>query len=407
MLDGVGTGGYPSLRSCKALRREGGRMSLGYVVGAGKTRFGPTSRSMVQLAQEAILGALDDARLGPDDLDAFVVGNFLGGPNDGQLHLNAVVAGLLPGLNLPSWRVEAACASGGVALHQALLALHRYPRILVLGIERMSGVVGTALTRNIGMAGDAILDQAVGLNFPASYALVAQRHIEAHSTRLTDFEAVSLKNHANARRNPKAHFYHKAVSQADIDAGATVAAPLRLYDCCPVSDGAAAVILSAERLEARSVPVLASAVSSDVISLSQRACHTSFAAAKDAARRAYAQAGLTPADIDFAEVHDCFTIAELVAMEDLGFCEPGESGPLVREGVTARDGRLPINASGGLKAGGHAIGATGIGQVYETVMQLRGEAGDRQLERASVGLTHNVGGVGGTCSVHILGGERP
>lgn len=381
-------------------------MALAYVLGVGKTRFGPTSRSMVQLAQDAIVEALDDAQLEPDDLDAFVVANFLGGPNSSQLHLNAVVAGLFPGLRLPSWRVEAACASGGVALHQAITALGAYRRILVLGIERMSDVVGTTLTRNIGMAGDVLLDQAVGLNFPATYALVAQRHMEAYGTRVTDLEAVSLKNHENANLNPKAHFYHKTVCQADIDAGPTVAAPLRLYDCCPVSDGAAAVVIGAEPLGPRSVPVLASAVASDVISLVQRDTHTSFPAAVEAARRAYAQAGLNPTDIDFAEVHDCFTIAELVAIEDLGFCEPGEAAELLREGVTRRDGRLPVNASGGLKAGGHAIGATGVGQAYEVVTQIRGEAGDRQLARAGVGLTHNVGGVGGTCAVHVFGGDR-
>lgn len=358
---------------------------------------------MLQLAQEAILGALDDAGLEPGDLDAFVVANFLGGPNDSQLHLNAVVAGLFPGLNLPSWRVEAACASGGVAMHQALLGLHRYPRILVLGIERMSGVVGGVLTRNIGMAGDVILDQAAGLNFPATYALVAQRHMERYGTTTRDLELVSLKNHANAQLNPKAHFHHKRVTQVDIDAGATVAAPLRLFDCCPVSDGAAAVIVSLEPTGARCVPVLGSAVSSDVISLSQRETHTSFAAAITAGTDAYRQAGLDPADIDLAEVHDCFTIAELVAMEDLGFCAPGEAAALVRDGETAIGGRLPINAGGGLKAGGHAIGATGIGQVYEVVTQLRGEAGARQVDGCRVGLTHNVGGVGGTCAVHILG----
>lgn len=378
-------------------------MSLGYIIGVGKTRFGPTSRSMVQLAQEAILGALDDAAITPADVDAFVVANFLGGPNDSQLHLNSVIAGLMPGLNLPGWRVEAACASGGVAMHQALLGLHRYPRVLVLGIERMSGVVGGVLTRNIGMAGDATLDQAAGLNFPATYALVAQRHMERYGTTTRDLELVSLKNHANAQLNPKAHFHHKSVTQADIDAGATVAAPLRLFDCCPVSDGAAAAIVSLEPSGSRSVPVLGSAVASDVISLSQRETHTSFAAAVTAGAVAYREAGLGPEGIDLAEVHDCFTIAELVAMEDLGFCAPGEAAALVRDGETAIGGRLPINTGGGLKAGGHAIGATGIGQVYEVVTQLRGEAGPRQVDGCRVGLTHNVGGVGGTCAVHILG----
>jgi len=355
------------------------------------------------LAQEAIIAALADAGLDMKDVDAFIVANYLGGPNEGRLHLNSVVAGLMPGFNLPGWRVEAACASGGVALHQALLSLRRYERILVVGVERLSGVPGMQLTRNIGMAGDLELDQASGLNFPASYALVAQRHMQEYGTTTRDLELISLKNHDNARLNPLAHFHHKNVTQADIDAGATVAAPLRLFDCCPVSDGAAAAIVSATPIDARSIPVLGTAVSTDAISLSQRRVHTSFKAASDAAARAYREAGISPQDVDFAEVHDCFTIAEVVAMEDLGLCEPGEATRLIRDGVTFRDGALPVNASGGLKAGGHAIGATGVGQVYEAVKQLRGEAGERQLERARIGITHNVGGVGGTCAVHVMG----
>jgi acetyl-CoA C-acetyltransferase len=210
-----------------------------YVLGAGKTRFGPTSKTIPQLAQEAIIEALSDARLDPCDIGAVIVGNFLGGPNESQLHLNSVVAGLLPGLNLPSWRTEAACASGGVAVHQAVLALSRYDNILVVGVERMSNVVGMELTRNIGMAGDVVLDQIAGLNFPANYALVAQSHFAEYGTTPRDLELISLKNHANANLNPKAHFHLKEVCQADIDAGPPVASPLRLFDCCPVSDGAA------------------------------------------------------------------------------------------------------------------------------------------------------------------------
>lgn len=375
-----------------------------YIIGTGKTRFGPTSKTMPQLAQEAIVEALDDAEIVPEDLDAIIVGNFLGGPNEHQLHLNSVVAGLFPGLNVPSWRAEAACASGGVALHQAVLALSRYPTILVVGVERMSNVVGMELTRNIGMAGDVYLDQMAGLNFPANYALVAQGHMAAYSTTLRDLELVSLKNHTNANLNPKAHFHLKRVSQSDIDAGPTVASPLRLFDCCPVSDGAAAVIVSSTPRGPASIRILASAVSSDVISLAQRSTLTSFPAAKDAAIRAYAEAGVRAADVSLAEVHDCFTIAEIVAMEDLGLAAPGEATALIRAGETAIGGRIPVNTSGGLKAGGHAIGATGVGQVYELVAQLRGEAGARQVENPRVGLAHNVGGVGGTCTVHLLGG---
>lgn len=242
-----------------------------------------------------------------------------------------------------------------------------------------------------------------GLNFPASYALVAQRHMDAFGTTTRDLELVSLKNHDNARLNPLAHFYHKTVTQADIDAGVMVASPLRLFDCCPVSDGAAAVVISGASRGDRSIPILGSGLSTDAISLSQRTVHTSFIAARNAAASAYEQASVSASDVDFVEVHDCFTIAEVVAMEDLGLCSPGEATRLIRDGVTSRDGALPVNASGGLKAGGHAIGATGVGQVYEVVKQLRGEAGDRQLAKARIGLTHNVGGVGGTCAVHVLG----
>jgi len=379
---------------------------LGWIIGVGKTKFGPTRHSLVQLAQQAVTEALDDAGLQPQDLRAFIVSNFLGGPNERQLHLNSVVAGIFPGLNIPSWRVEAACAAGGVALHNGLLALHEYDPILILGLERLSDVGGTELTRNIGMAGDAVLDQAMGLNFPANYALIAQMHMNEYGTISRDLELVSLKNHANAQSNPRAHFYHKAVCQADIDSAPTVAAPLRLFDCCPVSDGAAAVILSATSRDERSVEVIASAVSSDVISLMQRDTQTSFPAAKDAAARAYAMADLGPEDLDFAEVHDCFTIAELVAMEDLGLCEPGKAVDLLRAGETAIGGSIPINPSGGLKAGGHAIGATGVGQVYELTTQLRGDAGPSQVDGCRIGLSHNVGGIGGTCAVHILRGPQ-
>ncbi len=379
---------------------------IGYVVGIGKTRFGPSSHALPYLAQEAMVDALEDAGLSPHDLGAFIVANFLGGPNEHQLHLNSVVASLMPGVHVPGWRVEAACAAGGVAVHQALALLDTYDPILVIGVERLSGLPGAELTRNIGMAGDVLLDQAFGLNFPASYALVAQRHMQEHGTTTRDFELISLKNHANARLNPKAHFHRKQVTQSDIDAGPTVAAPLRLFDCCPVSDGAAAAVVSRKPVGPRSVPVLGSAVRTDVISLAQRKTHTSFLAAKKAAHTAYAQAGISAGDTGFAEVHDCFTIAEIVAMEDLGLAEPGHAVDLIREGETGIEGRIPINPSGGLKAGGHAIGATGVGQVYEAVMQIRGEAAERQVQDVRYGVTHNVGGVGGTCAVHVLGGPR-
>ncbi len=377
-----------------------------FVIGMGKTRFGPTSKPMFELAQEAALDALRDASLQPDEVDAIIVANFLGGPNEGQLHLNSVLAGIFPGVHVPSWRTEAACASGGVAVHQAVLALARYRRVLVIGVERLSGVVGTQLARNIGMAGDAILDVAEGVSFPAAYALVAQSHMMRFGTTTRDLELVSLKNHANANLNPKAHFYLKKVTQGDIDQGPMVASPLRLFDCCPISDGAAALVVSSERSRDDDIEIRGSALASDVISLSQREDTTSFAATKEAAGRAYAEAGITPGEVDLAEVHDCFTIAEIVAMEDLGLCRPGEAVDAIRAGDSGINGRLPVNPSGGLKAGGHAIGATGVSQICEIVLQLRGAAGLRQVPGARVGVAHSVGGVGGTSAVHVLGAVR-
>ncbi|MEN6429467.1 MAG: hypothetical protein ABFC80_01290 [Coriobacteriales bacterium] len=373
------------------------------IIGVGKTRFGPTTYTLVQLLHQAITSALADAGLEARDLQAFVVANVLAGPNNSQLHLNAVVAGLMPGLHLPGWRAEAACASGGVALHQGLLALNEYDPVLVVGVEKLTGIPGADLTHNIGMAGDAGLDQAVGLTFPASYALVAQEHMRLYGTTVQDLERVALKNHTNARNNPKAHFHQKNVTEADIAQGPVVATPLRLYDCCPISDGAAAVILSREPVDNRSAQVLGSAVRTDAISLVQRETRTSFSAAVEAAHDAFRQADIGADDVDFAEVHDCFTIAEIIAMEDLGLAAPGEAVELLRAGETAPGGAIPINVSGGLKAGGHAIGATGIGQVCEVVKQLRREAGQGQIARADIGVTHNIGGVGGTAAIHVIG----
>jgi acetyl-CoA C-acetyltransferase len=381
-------------------------VSGAWVMGIGKTKFGPTQKSTLHLAHEAIIAALDDAGIGPDELDAIVVANFLGGPNEGQLHLNSVVAGLFPDLHIPAWRVESACASGGVAVHNAVALMGTYPRILVVGVERMSDVGGLQLTRNIAMAGDRLLDQTVGLTFPASYALVAQAHMTEHGTTLGDLDLVSLKNHANARLNPLAHFSHKTVTLTEIEAGPTIASPLRLYDCCPVSDGAAAVVLSSTPgSSSRDIAITGSAVAVDAISLAQRRTLTGFPAAAEAARKAYAQAGITPADVDLVEVHDCFTIAEIVAMSDLGLASPAEALRMIRNGETYPEGALPVNASGGLKAGGHAIGATGVGQICELVKQLRGEASSRQVLRARRAVAHNVGGVGGSCAVHVLEGR--
>ena len=375
---------------------------LCYVVGGGRTRYGSLTQSLSDLLCEAVGDALADAKLGPEDIGAVYVGNFLAGLYENQLHLNSLLWSLFPGLRAPVIRVEAACASGGVAVYEAVLALGRYSRTLAVGVEKMTDYSVQRSTQCLAAAGDAVFDQREGVIFPASYALVAQQHMLRYGTTRDDLAAVSIKNHSNANANPKAHFFGKRVTLEQITASPMVASPLRLLDCSPISDGGAAVVLSREPRDGRSIPMYGSAVANDTLSLCERRDLTSFQSVRSAAAEAYRQSGLSPKDIDIAQVHDCFTIAELVEIEDLGLCEPGHAAGLTREGRTSRQGDIPVNTSGGLKADGHPIGATGVGQLSELVTQLRGEAEARQVN-CHCGASVNIGGVGGTAVIHILG----
>ncbi|MBU1197111.1 thiolase domain-containing protein [Candidatus Micrarchaeota archaeon] len=370
-----------------------------FITGIGKTKFGVSESPLHEMAYEAAAQALHDADMTPKDLQAVYVSNFVGGPDARQLHLNAVLVSLLQCEGIPAFRTEAACAAGGSAVFQAIRS--PYDNILVVGAEKMTTTSAKQNSMHIGFAGDRLLDQKEGLIFPASYALIAQQHMMTYGTTLDDLAAVSLKNHVNSQRNPLAHFAHKKVTLEDIRKSPIVCSPLRLFDCSPISDGAAAVVLTKKK-KGNSISIAASAMATDSISLVQRKNLTSFQATKRASENAYKEAGVQAKDLDVMEVHDCFTIAELVAMEDLGVCAPGESGKWVREGKTALNGELPINPDGGLKADGHPIGATGIAQLVELAAQLRGEAGKRQVKNAETGLAQNVGGVGGTAAVHIL-----
>ncbi len=373
-----------------------------YVTGIGKTKFGVLGKGIPGLAYEAILQAIEDSSLQITDINAIFVANFLGGPNANQLHLNALVASLLPGLNIPIIRIETACASGGSAIYQGLLALEKFDNVLVVGVEKMTSCDTFTNTKNIALAGDLELDQKEGLIFPGSYALVAQQYMLEYGIDSNDLDLISFKNHQNANLNPLAHFYSKKVTMEEIKNSPMICSPLKLFDCSPISDGAAAVVLSKKKYSKRSVKIIGSALATDCISLVQRESLTSFKSTKIAAQKAFDEAKVSPQDLDVLEVHDCFTIAEILAMEDLGICGPGEAASWIRAGKTRISGELPINPSGGLKACGHPIGATGVSQIYEITKQLRGEAGKYQVKGARVGLAHNVGGVGGTAVVHIL-----
>jgi acetyl-CoA C-acetyltransferase len=273
----------------------------------------------------------------------------------------------------------------------------------------MTDVYGPQATTALSGAMDYETEAYFGATFPGIYALIAKRHMHQYGTNRKELAMVAVKNHKNGLLNPNAQ-YHKKITVDDVINSAMVADPLRLLDCSPITDGAATVILAPAEIAKKHtdtpVYVKASAQASDTLSLFNRRDITTLDATVFAAKEAYRQAGLAPKDINFAEVHDCFTIAEILAYEDLGFVKKGEGRNLIREGQTEIGGKIPVNTSGGLKAKGHPVGATGVAQIVELVKQLRGEAEKRQVKNAEVGLAHNVGGSGGTATVHILSRNR-
>ncbi len=374
-----------------------------YISGIGRTKFGVLSESLLELAYEAMINAINDSGLSVGDIEAIFVSNFLGGPLNAQLHLNSVIASLLPDINIPILRVETACASSSVALKQAMYSTNDFKNVLVLGVEKMSSNHLTGQTEAISMAAHRELDQSTGLIFPANYALIAQQYMNRYGVEHEVFEKISYINHKNANLNPLAHFYGKEITMDKIRNSPMVASPLQLFDCSPVSDGAAAVVISKEKNSDGDVKILSSQFTTDAISLTQRKSLTTFKAARTAAQKAYLESGIAPSNVDVLEVHDCFTISELIALEDLGLCKPGEAQQMVENGSILLDGETPVNTDGGLKANGHPIGATGLAQIYEVVTQIRGEAGKRQISDVKLGMTHNIGGVGGTAAVTILG----
>jgi acetyl-CoA C-acetyltransferase len=374
-----------------------------YINGVGRTKFGILSKSLVELTYEAMFNAIEDSPFAISDIDAIYVSNFLGGPLNGQLHFNSIIASLLPSINIPIIRIETACASSSVAFNQALNSLKKMPNIMIIGVEKMTGTKLMSPTDAIAMAGDHENDFEQGLIFPAAYALIAQQYMQKYGVSHDILEMVSYINHKNANRNPLAHFYHKEVTREMIKNSQMVASPLNLFDCSPLSDGAVAIIISDKKHADRDIRILSSRIATDTISLTQRADLTSFLATKIAGEKAYKDAGITSDKVDVVEVHDCFTISELLALEDLGFCAPGESSKMIENGDILIDGALPVNPDGGLKANGHPIGATGLAQIFEIVSQLRLEAGSRQVADPEIGLTQNIGGIGGTCGITLLG----
>ncbi len=377
------------------------------IAGIGITSFGVRTESVVRLGAEACRAAIEDAGVGPERVEAFFLGNFASQAFTGQNHLAPSVAhaaGLGP---VPCTRVEGACASGGLAVRQGALAVASGTAdiVLVAGVEKMTSAGSERTAEILAAAGEFECEASLGATFPALFALIARRHMHEYGTTPEDLADVAVKNHAHGHFNPDAHF-QKEITKEEALSAREVATPLRLFDCAPISDGAAAVLLCASELAAdlRPDPVrlLASAQASDSPALADKGDITRFRATVRAAEEAFQSAGIQPEEIDLAEVHDCFTIAEILALEDIGFYRKGEGARGASEGETALGGAMPVNTSGGLKAKGHPVGATGVAQICELVRQLRGEAGPRQVRGAEVGLAHNLGGSGATCAVHIL-----
>ena len=406
------------------------------LVGAGMSKFGAfpgkATRDLFVEAFQNMLASVDNG-FDPQEIEALYIGNYSSDLFEGQGHTAPIMAdwvGLTP---RPSTRIEDACASSGVAVREGIIAVASglYDIVLVGGIEKMSDLPTSAVTDTLATAADVLYEVPAGFTFPGLYAAMTTAYMDAYGATPETFMRVGLKNHESGALNDKAQFGKRIVDimarkkakaerkgypiptwKDEMDflhdnrANPTIAWPMRLYDCSPISDGAAALLIVSEELASQftdaPLRVIGTGQASDAAT-HDRPMLTGIPAAEKAAQMAYTMADVTPGDIQVAEVHDCFTIAEVMAAEDLGFFPRGEGWKAAEEGRTALDGDRPINTSGGLKSKGHPVGASGAGQVVEIWKQLRGEAGERQLSGdIRLGLTHNVGGTGQTCAVHIF-----
>lgn len=376
------------------------------IVGVGMTRFGEQwETSLRDLFVQAASDALHSARA--DHLDAVYIGNMSAGQFVGQEHIGPLLVDHLGMAGVAAARVESACASGGLALRTAFVEVASGMSDLVMaaGVEKMTD--GADVTDVLATAADQELEVYHGITFPGLYAMIARAHMDRHGTTEEDLSWVSVKNHRHGALNPKAQFPAEVTLEA-VMRSSMVADPLRLLHCSPVSDGAAAVLLcpldQAKQYTDRPVRIRASGLATGSMALADRKDIAFLDAVQLSAQRAYKMAGLTPADMQLAEVHDCFAIAEICCIEALGLVAPGTGNAAARTGETALGGRIPVNTSGGLKAKGHPVGATGIAQAIELVEQLRGEAGARQVKGARIGLAQNMGGSGASSVVHIFEG---
>ncbi len=378
------------------------------IISAGLSKFGKHDGLYArELFSYAAKEAFDRCpKLDPKrDVKAMFIGH-MGESYEHQGHTGSAAADWSGLLGIPATRTEAACASSGAALRTGIYAVLSglADVVIVGGVEKMTHRNTSEVTEYLAMASDYPFEQFHGITFPGLFALMATAHMNAYGTTQEQMGKVAVKNHHHATLNPKAHL-QKEITIDSVLSSKVVAWPLKMYDCSLITDGASCVILTkpelAQKYTDQPVHIIGSGQASDTIGLYERKSLTSLLSAKIASKTAFDMAALKADDIDVAEVHDCFTFVELMSYEDLGFCPVGKSGELIESGETCLGGRMPVNTSGGLKAKGHPVGATGTAQAYEIYLQLTGQADKRQVKNAKIGLTHNVGGAGATAAVHI------
>lgn len=377
------------------------------VLGIGMNKWGELwDKSLRDIFVEAALKAIDDA--GVDHIDAMYVGCMTSGLFVGQEHLSSLLADYLGIAPIPAVRVESACASGGLAVRQAFIdvASGLNDIVLVGGVEKMTDISGDGATYALATAADQDWEVYQGATFPGLYAMIARSHMHQFGTTREQLAWVAVKNHKHGALNPNAQ-YPFEICLENVLKATMIADPLTILDCSPITDGGAALILCPVELAKKIskhpvVKIAGSGHATDAIALHNRKDLTEFKSVQNAARVAFKMAHCQPADIHLAEIHDCFTIAEICILEALGFVERGKGGSAAESGMTALGGKIPVNTSGGLKSKGHPVGATGVAQIVEIVEQLRGEAGKRQVSGARRGLTQNMGGSGGSSLIHIL-----
>jgi acetyl-CoA C-acetyltransferase len=379
------------------------------IAGVGMTPFGEQPELTArELFAEAAGRAFDDADLDRERVEEVFYGNFMGEFAETQGHQGPLVADAA-GVTAPATRIDSACASSGVAVRHGVNRVRSGDAdvVLVGGAERMNNLSTAETTEALAAAADALWEIRAGVTFPGAYSLMANRYFHDFGGDREDLAHIAVKNHENAVDNDLAQF-QRAIDIEDVLGAPTVSAPFGLYDCSPISDGGSAALLVSDAFAAEHgldapVAITGTGQGSDRFALQDRASMVETPAAERAGERAYADADISPEDVDVAEVHDCFTIAEVLALEALGFYEAGEAIGAAREGETTIDGDLPVNLSGGLKAKGHPVGATGCGQISELTKLLRGDhVNSDAVSDATVGLTHNAGGTVASCVVNVL-----